>query len=357
MMSSILKSDMKSKNLIFKLLLFLLVVSFSCKKEISDPDSLSIQLEEIASTAGKGNSNLRCLIVYWDDKILEEKYFQNTNSKTPHDVRSVTKSVISTLIGIAIDKGFIKSENQKIGDYLLPLVPSIDTVKANIKICDVLSMSSGISGDELSTPSLYNMWVTAPDQLVYVLNQPMANQPGSYFNYNSGVSHLMSAILNQATGTSTIAFADENLFKPLGIEKHGWETDNRELNNGAAGLKLTPYEMLKIGQLYLNKGKYNEIQLVSNDWIQKATTFKITTHNIQPFGPDYGYLWWLGEIHSHDYFFANGYGGQFIVVVPDLKLIVIATNNWSGVQSATANQQWYNTLNMIINEIIPLFET
>jgi CubicO group peptidase (beta-lactamase class C family) len=345
---------MKSRIHIILQLLFLFGIIFSCQKE--NPESLSFKLEEIASNARSDNHNLRCLIVYQNDKIIDEEYFQLTNSDTPHDVRSVTKSIMSTLMGISIDKGFIQSENQKIGDFLTPLIPTIDTIKANIKISDVLSMSSGIAGDELSTPSLYNQWVTSPDQLSFILNQPLANKPGSYFNYNSAPSHLTSVILTQSTGSSTIEFADEYLFKPLAIEKHGWETDNREYNNGAAGLKLTPHDMLKIGQLYLNNGIFNGKQLVSKEWIQKATTYKISTHNIQPFGPNYGYLWWLGTSDSHNYFFANGYGGQFIVVVPDLKVIVVATNNWSGVQSSTANQQWYKTLNIIINEIIPLFE-
>ena len=114
--------------------------------------------------------------------------------------------------------------------------------------------------------------------------------------------------------------------------------------------------MLKIGQLYLNRGMYNGVRVVSEAWIDKASTFKITTKDIEPFGPSYGYLWWIGSSQSHGYFFANGFGGQFIVVVPDTRLIVVATNAWSNVPIDQANQQWTSTLNVIMNKILPLYE-
>lgn len=345
---------MKKKSLISLLLFTFLVVSISCKKEPSKSIGLSDNLEDIFSNAGL-NSNLRCLVVYKTDHIVKEKYFHPGDSTSPHDVRSVTKSVMATLIGIAIDKGIIKSENQKIGDYLRPYFITIDSTKANIKISDVLSMTSGISGDELTDQGEYNIWISAPDQLAYTLNKPMANTPGDYFNYNNGTAHLTSAILSQAAGISTIQFASQNLFELLSIKTPRWEIDKRGINNGAAGLSLTPSDMLKIGILYMNEGVINETQIVSKDWINKVTTIKIGTHNIEPFGPDYGYLWWIGSIKNHSYFFANGYGGQFIVVTPDIELIVIATNNWSGISTATANQQWYSTLSLIMNRIIPFF--
>jgi CubicO group peptidase (beta-lactamase class C family) len=331
-----------------------LAITISCKKEPSKPPDLSPSLDNIFSTAGS-NTNLRCLIVYKTDHIVKEKYYHRGDSSAPHDVRSVTKSVMATLIGIAIDKGIILSENQKIGDYLRHYVSPIDSTKANIKIRDVLSMSSGLEGDELTDPLEYNIWITSPDQISYTLNKPMIKTPGYYFNYNNGTAHLTSAILTQAAGISTIQFASQNLFNPLGIDTPLWETDKRGINNGAAGLSLTPSDMVKIGKLYMNNGVFNGTRIVSEEWISKATSFKISTHNIEPFGPDYGYLWWIGYIENHKCYFANGYGGQFIVVVPDMELLVVATNNWSGVEISTANQQWYRTLSLIMETIIPYF--
>jgi CubicO group peptidase (beta-lactamase class C family) len=343
---------MKNRSIIGLLLLVVAIYS-SCQKEPQNPSDLSDNLGKIFSDAGL-NSNLRCLIVYKSDHVVKEKYFHPGDSLAPHDVRSVTKSVMATLIGIAIDKGIITSENQKIGDFLRTYISKIDSAKANIKIKDVLSMSSGLSGDELSDPAEYNIWITAPDQLSYTLNKSMINTPGYYFNYNNGTAHFTSAILSMVSGTSTLQYASLNLFGPLGIDATLWEVDKRGLNNGAAGLYLTPSGMLKIGVLYLNNGIYEGKQVVSEDWITKTSTFKITTHNIEPFGPGYGYLWWTGSANNHNYYFANGYGGQFIVVVPDIELVVVATNNWSGVALTTANQQWYRTLSIIMERIIPV---
>ena len=338
-----------------RLIILLSILCFACKDKTVDPDEPSWTLEDAFLLAGQ-DANLKCLIVYKDDHVIKEKYFHPGDSLSSHDVRSVTKSVTATLIGIALDKGIIPSEEQMIGDYLRPLVGTIDSAKASIKIRHLLSMSSGLSGNDLPDVLEYNNWYNAPNQLEYTLNKPMAHLPGQVFGYNTGASHLVSAILTQAGGISTFQFARQYLFQPLGIADHQWQTDKQGINSGGAGLYLTPRDMLKIGQLYLNRGVYNGVRVVSDEWIQKASTFKITTNDIEPFGPSYGYFWWIGSSSVHSYFFANGYGGQFIVVVPDLRLIVVATNTWSGVPTDLANQQWYSTLDVIMNKIIPLYE-
>jgi CubicO group peptidase (beta-lactamase class C family) len=263
---------------------------------------------------------------------------------------------MSTLIGIAIDRGFIPSEQEKIGDYLRPLLSIPDSAKANIRLRDVLSMTSGLSGNDLPVVSEYNRWFNAPNQIEYTLNQPLVNGPGQVFGYNTGASHLTSVILTLATGMPSAQFAAQYLFDPLGIAVQPWGKDNQGFYNGGAALSLTPHDMLRIGQLYLNRGMYNSVRIVSEQWIDKATTLRVSTNGINPFGPGYGYLWWIGSTPSHGYFFANGYGGQFIVVVPTLKLVIVATNTWSQVSGDTADQQWYTTLDLIINKIIPLYE-
>jgi CubicO group peptidase (beta-lactamase class C family) len=318
--------------------LLFLILNYSCKKEELESDD-----------------NLKCFIVYKDGQVIKEDYYHTGDSISPHDIRSVTKSVMSILIGIAIDKGYILSENQKIGDYLLPLYNNIDEEKANIKISDLLSMSSGIDGSEFESVAEYENWRSAPNQLTYTLSKPLIHQSGTVFSYNSGASHLLSIILTQATKMSTFQFAKEYLFNPLNIKNHYWEQDKQGYYNGSAGLCLTSHDMLKIGQLILLRGMYNGKRIVSEEWINRASSFKITTNNIEPFGPGYGYLWWIGNAHGQDYSFANGYGGQFIVVTPDLNLIVVATNKWSGVASTIANQQWYNTLDSIVNKVIPSY--
>jgi CubicO group peptidase (beta-lactamase class C family) len=334
------------------------LLSITCKEEAVEsnkPDDRQRALEDVFALAGQ-NTNLLCLIVYKDDHIVKEQYFRSTDSLSPHDVRSVTKSVVSTLMGIAIDKGIIPSEDQKIGDYVRPLVGTLDSGKANITIRNVITMSSGLSGNDLPDVTEYNNWYNAPNQLQYTLNKSLIQQPGQVFGYNTGASHLISVILTQAGGMSTLQFARQYLFGPLEITDRPWQQDKQGYCIGGAGLSLTPHDMLKIGQLYLKKGMYNGVRVVSEEWIKKASTFKITTNGAQPFGPGYGYFWWTGSRDSHEYFFANGYGGQFIVVVPDLNLVVVAANVWSNVSVDTASQQWYNTIDLIMNRIVPLYE-
>ncbi len=342
----------------FLLLALLSVVLLSCKDRndgSAGPDNTTSSLEDAFALAGQ-NANLKCLIVYKDDHIIKERYYHPGDSTSPHDVRSVTKSIMATLIGIAIDQGIIPSEDSTIGIYVHALVDTLEPAKAGITIRHLLSMTSGLDGNDIPNVLEYNNWFGAPDQVEYTLGKPMLYQPGRVFGYNTGASHLTSVILTRAAGMSTFQFADRNLFQPLGIAEPAWGTDRQGYYNGGAALSLAPHDMLRIGQLYLKKGMYNGVRVVSEGWIDKASTFKVTTNNLLPFGPGYGYLWWVGNTGRHDYFFANGYGGQFIVVVPGLNLIVVATNVWSGVPVAAANQQWDNTLDLIMNKIISLYE-
>jgi Beta-lactamase class C and other penicillin binding proteins len=348
---------MRAKSYLLYVFLFIVVVFVSCRKENANSQNstpTNSELDKIFANAAS-NPNLRCLMVYKDGKIVKKKYFLAGVENAQHDVRSVTKSVMATLIGIAIDKGYIQSEDTTIGNYLRPYVGVIDTTKAKIKIYNLLTMSSGMFSDELTNPAKYTSWFNAPDQLTYTLSQPMISKPGQTFYYSSGIAHLTSAILTQATGMSTYQFAKKYLFTPLNIGDRNWQTDKRGIYNGGAGLELTPNDMLAIGKLYLSKGSYNGTQVVSENWVTKATTTKISTNNAQPFGSSYGYFFWIGSLMSHNYFFANGYGGQFIVVVPDENLIVVATNNWDNVSATIADQQWSNTIDIIFNKIIPLY--
>jgi CubicO group peptidase (beta-lactamase class C family) len=264
---------------------------------------------------------------------------------------------MGTLIGIAIDKGILASEDLTIGNYLHTLVDTLEPAKADITIRNLLTMTSGLDGNDIPNVSEYNNWYNAPNQVQYTLGKLFIHQPGQVFGYNTGACHLASVILTRAAESATLRFAEQHLFQPLGISQYAWGVDRQGNTNGGAALSLTPRDMLKIGQLYLGKGMYGGVRVVSEAWVVKSTTFQITTNNAQPFGPGYGYLWWIGSTaRQHSYFFANGYGGQFLVVAPDLKLIVVATNRWAGVPSATTSQQWYSTLDLIINRIVPLYD-
>jgi CubicO group peptidase (beta-lactamase class C family) len=220
--------------------------------------------------------NLRSLVAAQDGKVIKEAYFGTGGAELSQDVRSVTKSIMSLLIGIAIDKGYLTSVNQTIGEFLGTSYTLTDE-KAAIKIRDLLTMTGGFEWDELTSVSGYNDWISSDNQVQYVLDKPLSDPPGTRFNYNSGACHLLSVILTKATGMSTESFAWENLFRPLGITRKSWQIDNQGYYNGGAGLSLSPYDMLKIGKLILNRGEYQRKVIVSSKYIQKATLNPIIT--------------------------------------------------------------------------------
>jgi CubicO group peptidase (beta-lactamase class C family) len=154
---------------------------------------------------------------------------------------------------------------------------------------------------------------------------------------------------------STYEFSLQHLFHPIGIEEVDWYVDKQGYCNGGAGLFVTPHDMVKIGELILNHGVYKGNVIVSSDYIEQAIQSKVSVVGQMNFASNYGYSWWLGQNNKGNYIFANGYGGQFIVIVSNLDLIVVATNTWSGVTAVVASDQWYRTLDIIINSVIPAF--
>jgi CubicO group peptidase (beta-lactamase class C family) len=216
-------------------------------------------------------------------------------------------------------------------------------------------MSSGLEWYEWGNYNEYNNWWNSSDQITYLLNRDFAYTPGSYFDYNSAGSHLLSIIVSQSTGISTEDFANQFLFTPLGINFQSWKKDKRGYNNGAAGLSLTPYGMQKIGSLLLNKGLYKNKRIVSEKWINEQINFHISTRDANSFSNGYGYQTWLKYNSANPYFNAMGYGGQFIIVVPQKKLVVTASCEWQSISSNTADNNWFAIMNTIANSIIPAF--
>jgi CubicO group peptidase (beta-lactamase class C family) len=302
-------------------------------------------------------SDLRSLVVARDQEIIRAAYFNGTTSaaSVSFDVRSVTKSITATLIGIAIDKGFIDNVNQTVGELLTIYPYHIDSEVQAITLHQLLSMSSGMDWREIGVTSEFGTWINSEDQLEYALDKPFVAEPGSAFLYSDGGAHIVAAILESATNMNPADFALEYLFEPLGIESRYWLEDKQGHVIGGAGLSIGPADMVKIGQLYLNDGEFDGEQVVSSSWIQAATTPHITTDGILPFLTDYGYFWWLSSAHEVDYYLAMGYGGQYILVAPERELIAVATCAWR-VSTAQAGNNWNNILDLIVNQIIPATE-
>jgi len=339
---------------------YVLIYFFSSCSEDPLNSSQQIQINQVqlnsAFDSARNLGRVKCLLVSCQDTFYKAEFFLPGAETQTHDVMSVTKSVTSLLIGIAIDKGIIPSVDEPIDGYIRPLVNDLDSAKGRITIKQLLTMSCGLEWSEIPGPSEFMQWYTSPDKLLYIINKPFVSVPGESFNYSDGAAHLASVVLSQASNMTANEFAQQYLFSPLGIGDRVWTTDNRGFNYGGVRLFLFPDDMLKIGKLALNKGKWGNEQVVSEVWINESTKFQISTQNVIPYGSSYGYYWWRVTENNYKFFFANGWAGQFIVIVPYFNLVVVATTNYTGLNDQQAGQLWYNLINIIVNEVLIAFK-
>ncbi len=302
----------------------------------------------------KNISSLQGLAVARNGVIVAEEYYNNASSMPDPDlhVMSVTKSITSTLVGIAIEEGYIESVDQTLSDFLGEEVDTINPELGEVTIHQLMTMTTGHDWHELGGDSEFGKFANAPDQLYYVMEKPIVNSPGTIFNYSDGSAHLVSVVLSKATGMSASAFADKHLFGPMGLDDRKWFEDKQGFSFGGVGLCIGIHDMINIAHLYLNEGFHNGNQVVPSQWIKTATDFKIASGNVIPFLTDYGYFWWLGNAHGHDFICANGYGGQFIFIVKDLNLVVCSRSDYRLISSSKAGENWYNILDVIINQVL-----
>ncbi|MGN8224681.1 serine hydrolase domain-containing protein [Gracilimonas sp. BCB1] len=309
----------------------------------SAPTSIDAVFEEAESI-----TSLRSVLIQQEGELLGAEYFRKASADYPYNIKSASKSIISLLIGIAVDNGSI-SLNETLGDYFPEyFAENPNQKKEHITIRNLLSMQSG-----LETTSFYNYgaWVVSNDWVEFQLNQDFAEEPGGQMVYSTGTSHLLSVILTKASGMSTKAFAEEYLFTPLNVNVGGWDRDPQGYYMGGNNLAMTPNDLLKIGQLMLNGGTYNGQRIVSGSWVRDS--FKTYTRsNYNPY--DYGYMWWNRPVGGYKVFFAWGYGGQYIFMIPELSSVVVITNSLDGAtQRRTYKEPIFNFLE---NSIIPYLE-
>ncbi len=204
---------------------------------------------------------------------------------------------------------------------------TLDERKRQMTIAHLLTMTSGLDWRELAPYNGDSMaqMMASPNWVEFVLEQPMAHAPGKVFSYNSGTSHVLSALLQRVTGVSTLAYAQEHLFDPLGISDITWRVDPQGVNIGGWGLSLTTRDMAKVGYLYLRQGLWDNVQLVPSKWVRASTTWQSTgTGPLEGWG--YGYQWWLIPDLPYEVFEARGLLGQHIMVIPELDLVIVFTS-------------------------------
>ena len=259
--------------------------------------------------------------------MVADAYVHPWTQDVKHNVYSCTKSIVSALIGVAIEEGLIGGVNEPILD-LFPdrSVAYLDTDKRKMNLEHVLTMSAGL---ECRDSYLYNwrgleQMRDSEDWVQFVLDLPMAEEPGSRFEYCNGASYLLSAIIQNATSMTALEYAQERLFGPLGIADVEWPSSSEGITIGYSQLHLRPHDMAKIGYLYLNGGQWNGQQVVPAAWVETSTRERISADTLQD---GYGYQWWIDIAGTY---MALGYGGQYILVVPEEDMVVVTTGMMTG---------------------------
>src|SRR5688572_18191200 len=211
---------------------------------------------------------IHSLLVSRRGSLLVERYYNGTRATTLANIKSASKSIISALVGIAIERGLIKGPRQPIGDYFSSLHgPKVDPRKPRITIEDLLTMRSGL---ESTSNRYYGSWVQSKNWVQYALDRPLLAEPGTSMDYSTGSTHILSAILTKATGKSTWQFAQEALAKPLGFSLAQWPRDPQGIYFGGNDMLMTPRQMIAFGELYLNDGLVGGRQIVPAAWIDAS---------------------------------------------------------------------------------------
>ena len=284
------------------------------EEEGMDPAMLEHMVAEIERTGLQLDSAL----VIRNGAIVSETYFNGQKADSLHTMYSVTKSFTATLLGIAMDQGKLDGVERKVSevlpgrDYANP-----DPRKADMTVEDLLTMRSGLGWQE-GDPAYRAMYMSR-DWVQWVMDLPMERDPGEKFNYCSGCTHVLSAILQEQVGMSAEAFGRKHLFGPLGIKNLRWEADAQGISIGGWGLNITARDMAKLGYLYLHNGEWDGKQVLSAEWVKAATTKRAEGGGRL----DYAYQWWIDE--QNDAFAATGRDGQLIYVHPETGIIVVFT--------------------------------
>lgn len=289
-------------------------------------DSITNLIQLINSTPP---NDFRGLIIIKDNKLVVEEYFNTYWRETIHDIRSGGKSITSLLLGIAIDKGLIKNTDQSVYSFFTNkkyILPAKDG-HLDIKIKHLLTMSSGLNADDTSdSPGNTANWLTKKDWVNFTTSLPMIFKPGEKYVYNDICPMLVGALIEEVSGQKLADFANENLFKPLGIKEFYWYTAPNGKTVPMGNLYISTLDFSKIGQLVLNKGKWQNKQIISSSWIKELFQNKMELSKEDPFGNGYSYLWFLGskEVKGHtvDYIYASGSGGNNLFVVPSQNLVI-----------------------------------
>ena len=264
---------------------------------------------------------LHSLLVSRSGTTIFERYFNSAGPARPANIKSASKSIISALVGIAIGRKLIADVRQPIGPLFdAVLTGDAASEKRRITIENLLTMQSGLQS---TSNRNYGAWVQSPNWVRYALARPLESLPGTHMAYSTGNTHLLSAILTKVTGTSTWQFAQDSLARPLGFSLSRWPQDPQGIYFGGNDMLMTPRQMLAFGELYRNHGLLNGRQIVPAAWVETSLVPRTRSNFSDQL---YGYGWWMREMAGLETFYAWGFGGQFIIVIPKIETVVVSTS-------------------------------
>jgi len=316
------------------------------------PAEVGLEVADLEAGAARaaGIPRFRSLLIARHGKLAFERYLGGADAQTLFDARSVTKSVLCALVGIALRDHALGSLDAPIAPYLEPryvLAPP----DRGVQVRHLLTMTSGFQWDDERD---YDPWIASDDHVQYLLDQPRVQPPGTGFTYNSAAAHVLGVVLQRATATPLPEYADRHLFGALGVDGVAWEALDRGTVNGGSGIRLRARDLLKFGQLYLQGGWSAERSIVPQSWVDETTRPQFAwrvAYGAQR-SVSYGMLWWVSDADPIASF-GWGYGGQFVYVVPRRDLVIVATTDWNDLRETTPLALAEQVLGVIVEEVVP----
>jgi len=291
-----------------------------------DPDLVLMLYSEAEAL-----SNIYSLLIIKNNYLVAERYFNNKTIFTSHKVASVTKSYISALTGIALRENILSDLDQKMVTFFPEYDwNSVDSRKSDISIRQLLKMRSGYPWEEfegyLDELSRSSNW------LPLTLEFPLTSDPGTQFGYSNLTSHILGIILSRSANTTLLDFANTYLFDPLNVDLTRWDHDFLGYYYGSGDMHFTSRDLAKFGNLYLNNGMYNNTQIIPSEWITESLQRYSTNLYNNQLGSyfrniGYGYLWWSAKAGNYNFNFAWGHGGQTIILIENLDMVIVITAN------------------------------
>lgn len=354
------KKEQKNEIIMKSTLLLFLLFLLGCQKtepasdqhqssstfwEREDPSKHGFNLSSLENTISNaaGLPNFYALLVVRNGKLVVEEYFRGKNGNDLFHLRSITKNFTSAITGKAIEEGYLTNTGLSVKDYYPNQVTG---EKEQITVHDLLNMTSGLEWNEnQEIIPLINNEVSNP--ITYYLSKDLVQTPGTAFNYCSLSAHVVANIIETSAKVSFETYTKQKLFEPLGIRQYDWEKDPDGKVWGGFGLQLRARDLAKFGLLYLNKGLWENEQLISKEWVNTAATKQI---NIGTSGNGYSYQWWHSNSFDNLVYYGSGYGGQALFIVPNKKMVVVGFHEYF-VQGDEASKQWRNFVDKVFKPI------